>query len=537
MIKGNSRFIGGLAIICMLAVVFGISIQRHWADDQNSVSSYDIPLTPAPAESDPLVGINQDFTLNENYSSHLPLVILDMGGQEPPITTQIVPGEKMYETIEGVEPYVWGSLTLVDNQEGLNHLSDQAVIQTRMQIKRRGNSSMHYDKPQYLVKLLTESGQDNDLNLLEMGAEHEWILNGSMADKSMIRNYLAFHISSQILPYTPDSRYCEVIIKTESGYMYQGVYLLMESVKQGVNRVNVADFSPSQQFNSFILRRDRYDALDDRLLDIDFPEGSVEAHSSYFYCLYPGRTKNTQEQTNYIVSTIKQIESILYSDEEEVFSHYGDYIDVDSFVDYFIINEFFGSYDAGQYSTYLYQDVGKKLSIGPVWDFDGAMDNAREAPLEYSVTALQTKPWYERLFKDKTFLRKVQDRYAQLRRDILSEENVISLIDQIQKYLGGAQEREWMRWDSVYTQKNRFSLGDTVDEFGNVLVRETTEYEQDIYRMKVALRSHGEAIPARLEVLMDSTEFETGMSIYRGAWLLLAAMVFFIPAYYVGYRK
>ena len=234
---------------------------------------------------------------------------------------------------------------------------------------------------------------------------------------------------------------------------------------------------------------------------------------------------------------LEHVETVLYSDDEAVFSRYPDCIDVDSFVDYFVINEFLGSYDAGQYSTYLYQDIGGKVAIGPVWDFDGAMDNARSAVLEPELTAIQTKPWYERLFKDKTFLQKVERRYTQLRKNVLSEENVMNLIDQLQSYLGDAKDREWMRWDSLYTHPHKLSLKDTVDENGNTLVRETSRYEQEIYHMKAVLRSHGNAVPARLNVLEASTEYETGLREYQGILLLLAAALFLIPAYFVSYRK
>lgn len=531
------RLVGTGAIILMLALCLAASIGYTALHGNLERSSYAEPLPVAPIDEDPTAGINDDFTINSNFSSHLPLVILDMGGKEPPITTKGIQGENRYAEIEGIDPYVWGSFTLIDGNDGENRITDPYVAQSFMRIKRRGNSSMHYEKAQYSIKLLTASGQDNDLDLLGMGAEHDWILNGSSADKSMLRNYLAYYVSSQVLPYTPDSRYCEVIIKTGTSYVYQGVFLLTESIEQGINRVDIQEFSATQPFNSFLLRRDRYDETDDRILDIEVPGGSVENHTSYFYCLYPGRASITEEQKLYIENQITKIENVLYSDNKDIFQTYPEYIDVDSFVDYFVINEYFGSYDAGQYSTYLYQDIGGKLTIGPVWDFDGAMDNARSEMLETEVTSMQTKPWFERLCKDKTFLEKVEKRYAELRRDLLSDQNIDALMEDIQKYLGGAIDREWMRWDSLYTQRHRFSLHDTVDSDGNLLIRETTRYDQEITRIRAALRNHGDALSARLDVLMKSVEFETGVSEYQGVLLFAVAMMFLVPAYYISYRK
>lgn len=531
------RLVEAIAIVLMLALCLAASIGYTALHGNPGRSSYADTLPAAPIEDNPIAGINDDYTINSSFSSHLPLVILDMGDQEPPITTKGVQGENRYVEIEGIDPYVWGSFTLIDGNDGENRITDPPVAQSSMRIKRRGNSSMHYEKAQYSVKLITESGQDNDLDLLGMGAEHDWILNGSSADKSMLRNYLCYYVSSKVLPYTPDSRYCEVIIKTSTNYVYQGVFLLTESIKQGENRVDIEEFSATQPFNSFLVRRDRYDETDDRILDIDVPGGSVEAHTSYFYCLYPGRTSITEEQKIYIENQITKIENILYSDDEKIFETYPDYINVDSFVDYFVINEYFGSYDAGQYSTYLYQDLGGKITIGPVWDFDGAMDNARSAMLETEVTSMQTKPWFERLCKDKTFLEKVGKRYAELRRGLLSDQNIDALIEEIQDYLGGAIDREWMRWNHLYTQRHQFSLHDLVDSNGDLIIRETTRYDQEITRIRTALRNHGDALSARLDVLMKSVEFQTGVSEYQGVFLFVAAMMFLVPAYYVSYRK
>lgn len=532
----NYRLAGTAAIALCLAVSFGTTIYMQQQKQKDRHDSYSIPLTPAPKEEDPTAGINEDFTVNENFSSHFPLIIMDTGGVEPPITTAPSSGEKRYVKIEGVEPYVSGTFYLIDNEDRVNRPGDVPVAQSPMMMERRGNNSMHYDKAQYHLKLVTESGQDNDLNLLNMGQEHEWVLNGSMADKSMMRNYLAYRISSKVIPYTPDSRYCEVLFRNGDQYTYQGVYLLIESIKQGKDRVDISKFQASQPFNSFLLRRDRYDEYDDRLIEIDPDLGSVNRHQSFFYCLYPTRKIITAEQKEYIQKTITAIETVLYSDEPKIFATYKDLIDVDSFVDYFVLSEYYASYDAGQYSTYMYQEMGGKLKLGPVWDYDGAMDNSRQEELNLDVTALQVKPWFECLAKDKYFLNKVEDRYAELRRNLISDDSIMELIDELDTYIGGAKEREWLRWDQVYTHQNLFSLKSAPDETGFVPKRESDRYEQEIYRLKTVLRRHGAAIPGRLKLLERSVVYNTGVKSYQGLLLFLATAVFFIPVYYVNRR-
>lgn len=80
----------------------------HYEMHKDTVkNSYAAPLTAAPREKDPLIGINGDFTVNENFKSHLPVVVLEME-EEPPITTRQNPEDGRFVPIEGVEPYVDG---------------------------------------------------------------------------------------------------------------------------------------------------------------------------------------------------------------------------------------------------------------------------------------------------------------------------------------------------------------------------------------------------------------------------------------------
>ena len=251
----KNRLAGIFSIVLMLffciaaAMLYG---KNHMVEIHDS---YAEELPAAPVEENPLKGIREDFTLTEEFSTHLPIVILDMGGEEPPINTYYQKEHEksavgLYVPIEGLDPYVEGTISILENEGGMNTLKDEPVLTSQIRIKRRGNTSMYYEKAQWTVKTVTESGQDNDVDVLGMGAEHTWILNGSMYDKSMLRNYLAYSISSKILNSTPDSRYCEVVIKNGDSYTYQGVYLMLESVEQGVDRVDIAEYHSKDTFNS-----------------------------------------------------------------------------------------------------------------------------------------------------------------------------------------------------------------------------------------------------------------------------------------------
>ena len=530
----NYRLTGVVSIVLMLAgcsVAAVLQGKGHCTEKHNS---YAEPLEAAPSEQDALAHIGEDFIVDERFCSHLPIVILDTNGIEPPINTYEDHEQKRFVAIEGLDPYVEGTISVISGEDGVNTLQDTPQLVSSMRIKRRGNSSMLYEKAQWMVKLVTESGQDNDVDVLGMGEEHEWILNGSMFDKSLLRNYLAYSIASEFMSYTPDSRFCEVLIREGTQYRYQGVYLLGESIKQGPDRVDIAEYKKGEVFNSYLVRRDRYEEN----VNILETYGQKNGYSTEFFeLLYPTRRRAEEDMIQYAQKDLNAIEKVIYSDDPEIFATYPDVIDVDSFVDYFLLNEFFASYDSGNFSTYCYKDVGGKLTMGPVWDFDGTMDNYRNEALETGVLAFQTKPWFDRLCKDKNFVKKLEKRYIRLRQTTLFEKHVTEKIDEITAHLGGAQERDWYRWGHWYTTENKYSLLPEKNKQGEVKIRNAVNYPDEIYRIKTVLREHGRQLPEAIKGLEKLTDKDTGAENWMGWLLLLAACVFFIPAAVVSLRK
>ncbi|AFL98793.1 CotH protein [Desulfitobacterium dehalogenans ATCC 51507] len=531
----NERKIAVISIAALLLAVLGLSLLTAVPHRTEHPNSYNAPLPAAPKTENVMQGISQeDWSVDDTFSTHLPLIVIDTGNERPPISTQ--QGEDgVFQLIPGVEPYRYGSIHVIDTG-GLNNLKSEPDHVSPIAIKRRGNSSMLYQKAQYLIKLQTESGQDNFLDLLDLGAECEWVLNGSMADKSMMRNYLSYRLASQFMPFTPDSRYCEVVYHENGRYYYEGVYLLIESIKQGEERVAISESKSSDPYPSYIVRRDRF-AEDDTILDTWATQKGLrftpdELNEHYLGLIYPTMKNATKETIDFVTGDISRIEKVLYSDDEHVFSTYPRYIDVDSFIDYFIFNEFFGSYDAGINSTYMYKEVGGKLYMGPVWDLDNAMDNYKSEPLNVNVTAFQIKPWFDRLIRDSDFLAKLEKRYTQLRRGPLSDENYLGTIDAIVAHLGPATDREWTRWAHVYTTFNRYSMQNYGEN--HELVRNTDEFRQEVYRLKTSITQHAAAIGPYLRILRKSTIVNTGLSIYSPLLLLVTVLVFLIPAFYAS---
>lgn len=519
----------GLVGIVILYGLTALRIGMNPSERENREGVYQT-LPADTLTEDPLKNIANDYMVDKEFCTNLPIVILSVEGE----FTQYKSFKDGMEVVdENVEPYTSGTISILDSGKEYNCLTDTPVYTSNMKIKKRGHTSFSYDKPQYLMKMIKEDGMKNKTEILGMGEGDSWILNGSMADKSMLRNYLSYRIASEIggSAMAPDCRYCEVVIEKNGGYEYQGVYLLMETVDRGKNRVNIDSYKEGNAYSSYIVRRDRYTNFD---VMLDTYGRLNNLSPEWIGVKYPSQTDISENVKHYIEQDFSRTEQIIYSTDESVFKAYDKYIDIDSFVDYFLINEFFGNYDAGEHSTYMYKNSGERLHIGPVWDFDQAMNNYFQDEMEAETLAFQTKPLFDRLCKDKRFITCLKERYAVLRKGVLSEEHVFDVMDETVEYLRSARQREWFRWEADYLDDSfsnihNYYLMDYVQD--NVTVsRFNDDYDQELYTIRTYLHKHGNVIQTELTKLYDTAEYNTSLKNENQLFLLIIMMLFLVPS-------
>lgn len=111
-------------------------------------------------------------------------------------------------------------------------------------------------------------------------------------------------------------------------------------------------------------------------------------------------------------------------------------IDTESFIDYFLINEFLCNYDAGWLSTYIYKDTSGKFKMC-LWDMNSAADNYQSSQTEPMCFQMQYCLWYFMLMKDEDFTDAMVDRYWELRERYLNEDYLNRYVDETVAYLGG----------------------------------------------------------------------------------------------------
>ena len=255
------------------------------------------------------------------------------------------------------------------------------------------------------------------------------------------------------MDYAPNVRLCELVVNGD----YRGIYLLVESVGNGDDcRLNLSVTEKGQTLTGYLLRLDRPMEEDlDTLRNIYSFTERTNILANDVSIRYPGKDKLTKEIADAIEKDFARYEKAMYSyDYDSKKYGYRNYIDVDSFVDYYIINEFTKNLDAGKYSTYIYLQPGEKYKLC-VWDFNNACNNYVTNDINTTgikdiggITgfSMHVKVFFVMLMRDKDFVDAVIDRYEELRATYLSDDYLEKYIQDTVDYLGPAIDRNSERW-------------------------------------------------------------------------------------------
>jgi hypothetical protein len=330
-----------------------------------------------------------------------------------------------------------------------------------------------FEKKSYTIETQTDTGSNNNVILLGMPAENDWVLYGPYSDKSLVRNVLSYKIYEQMGHWSPRTRFIDLYINE----VYRGIYVLTEKIKQDAYRVNIAelsatDISDDEISGGYILQIDRTGNLS--------PE---EYWTTPTFSPYPGFPRNTFEyydpkyfeltskQAEYIKEWINNVDKVMGSSNyRNKDTGYRKYIDVPSFVDYLILHELNKDIDAYRLSAFFYKDRdsnGGKLKAGPPWDYNltyGNMfygEDSRET-YNWMYTRQVSMYWWKRLMDDPWFINKVHCRWRSLSNTVLIEDNLFNIIDSSIQVLGPTIEANFERWPilGTYVWPNDF-IGET----------------------------------------------------------------------------
>ncbi|MFN8155369.1 MAG: CotH kinase family protein [Bacteroidia bacterium] len=388
-------------------------------------------------------------------SSNLPIVKISTMGQ-------VIPDD----------PKITATMKIIDNGAGIrNYVSDTVFAYNGyIGIEVRGSSSQMFPKKSFGVETRDSLGTDLDVSLFGMPAESDWVLNANFTDKTLMRNVISYDLSRSMGHYASRIQYCELLVNGQ----YQGVYIFMEKIKRDPGRVDIAKLTPADTSGD--------DLTGGYILKIDKPTGtSGPGFSSAYPPPNGGPTPNIQfeypdyatilpVQANYIQQFVDSMEQALHGPNfSDPLTGYRNYIDINSWIDYFIINELAKNVDGYRISTFFHKPKdsdGRLMRMGPVWDYDIAWGNADyyggDSPSGYSYIFPSTSDgnqvpfWWNRLMQDPYFKNNLRCRWDSLRSNLLSDASLNAWIDSVGALLDESQARNFTQWPilGVYVWPN-----------------------------------------------------------------------------------
>lgn len=408
--------------------------------------------------------------------------------------------------------YTAASMTIGDSEEVLT-----------LSIRGRGNSTWGMSKKPYKIRL------DEKADLFGMGKSRHWILLANAFDASHLRNKLSYDLSARMGMTAIESTFVNLFINGD----YMGLYQLTESVRSENGRVPVYDWEDVAEdvaeaiADEEDLSLEEETSLGSRMKkDLSWVTSDVFEEytiSDYIniarYSIYGGYILELDEYYDEVSKfttpedvpiMIKSpeylntndemfacIRDYIFDMEEAMFAqdgynadgkHYSEYVDMESFVDYWIVNQVFKSVELLYKSCFMYKDSGEKLVFGPVWDMDWSSGNhenlSGDSADPYTWTHDQSQDreyWYRALYDQPSFVVMLQDRWWEIRPLI---DEMIASIDPLADELSAAAEDNIEKW----------RVGDfewEVEELKNWLVRRAEWMDEQLSKRDPDITGRG----------------------------------------------
>ncbi|MBL7942734.1 MAG: CotH kinase family protein, partial [Flavobacteriales bacterium] len=195
----------------------------------------------------------------------------------------------------------------------------------------------------------------------------------------------------------------------------------------------------------------------------------------YFQFVYPRPEVVTTEQQEYLKAYVDSFEFAINAPSYEFGGkRYDEFIDLQSFVDNFIMNEVTKNVDAYRLSSYYSKDKNGKIIAGPLWDFNLSMgnadycDGADDNEWNFQVCGTMGPKWWPRMWEDQVFRDLLKCRWDFLRQNVFHIDSLMARIDDMAAQLNaaGAVDRNFMRWPvlGVYVWPNTWPYANSHEE-------------------------------------------------------------------------
>ncbi len=445
-------------LLAVSAVLFVSSVQNEaWTQDHINPDK--------PSNIDDIFSQDEKsyYLINGSFTSNLPIIVISTNSQVISSSTTIT-----------------ASMKVINNGLGqMNSIDDPPTdYNGYIGIHIRGQSSQSFPKKAYKVETRQSDGSNNNVSLLNLPAENDWVFYAPFSDKSLLRNFIAFQLTRELGNYSTRTAFFELFI--DNGY--KGIYVLMETIKPDKNRVDVPIIDQATTLGNdltggYVVKVDKFD---DGIYDFSTSVSFLDGEPYWYRWQYhrPTRSNINADQGDYIQGFIEQAEAAVAGNNYlNTSSGYRKYLDSYSFIDHFIIQELAKNVDAYRLSDYFTKQIdskGGKLHAMPLWDFNLGFGNVDYDDCFLTSGWVYSSPFqpgakpffWKRLMDDPVFQNQIKTRWTELRSNILDTAHINYLIDSVVNYLGPAVDRNFDRWDILghYIWPNFYVASTHADE-------------------------------------------------------------------------
>ncbi len=361
------------------------------------------------------------------------------------------------------DDYCFGDFKLISEDYGIINytFSKEKNGEKKEGIKGRGNTSWSMPKKGYSIKF------DSKQSFFGLPSAKKWCIIANYSDKTLLRNKLASYIGNEVLDseWAPTFNSVDVIMNDE----YMGNYIFCERNTLSTGRVDVQDISDvdeklAEGKDSKIIdansdgEKNLYDG--GFLIEVEANETRAKDNDFYFNGTKGGRLfclkdpdKVSSEVKEVVQSIVLNAENVLYSDGyTDADTGWRKYIDENSVIDWYLINEFAKTNDSIFFSSvYMYYNPeDEKLHMGPIWDFDISFGNVNYNDCDLAEGFwLKKAIWISRMFTDSEFVENVKKRWNEKKLDLYSVIN--SNLEDLESQIEVSAEYNFERWKILGT--------------------------------------------------------------------------------------
>ncbi len=325
--------------------------------------------------------------------------------------------------ITSKEIYTNMAFVLTDSNHSGNNIS-----KTNMKdlVRGRGNDSWinpNAKKKSYRIKF------DKKTSVFGLEAAKSWVLIAQYRDATLMYNVTAFELGKRLaLPFNHSFNFVELYLNGE----YAGNYLFTEQNQVGAGRVNINETEGwFVELDGYYDEEPKFRTTKYRLpVMIKSPEFEPVDISNPAY--------------DFVRTELNTLTNAVGSPNFPE-NGYRDLINMDTFIDFLMINEICDNKEIETpMSTYMYKDKGGRISMGPLWDFDGGF--GYDYRYNHYVPPMARTPFndfFKRLFEDPVFLAKYKERWNSKYNDIAS---IPDFMDETASRIGKSAEQNFQTW-------------------------------------------------------------------------------------------